>query len=134
MAGGTVQPQQCSLQEPFLKGNSTLEGNSCQVYVRERAQGDLLPSTAIMSRQPSPLPHSQQMYHQIPLAPSSSKQKTKSHVAGITAGAEDVKYQAKYKELKKKVKEIELVRRLQRHTAVLDGAEMSVGRTMTSCT
>ncbi|KIP12762.1 hypothetical protein PHLGIDRAFT_32669 [Phlebiopsis gigantea 11061_1 CR5-6] len=61
-----------------------------------------------MSRQPSPLPHNQQMYHQIPLAPSSSRQKTKSHVVGIAAGAEDVKYQAKYKELKKKVKEIEL--------------------------
>ena len=28
---------------------------------------------------------------------------------GITAGAEDVKYQAKYRELKKKVKEIESV-------------------------
>lgn len=28
---------------------------------------------------------------------------------GITAGAEDVKYHAKYKELKKKVKEIEAV-------------------------
>ena len=50
------------------------------------------------------------MYHQIPLAQSSSRQKTKSHVVGIAAGAEDVKYQAKYKELKKKVKEIELVR------------------------
>ena len=50
------------------------------------------------------------MFHQIPLAPSSSKQKTRSHVPGITAGAEDVKYQAKYKELKKTVKEIELVR------------------------
>ena len=49
------------------------------------------------------------MYHQIPHAPSSSKQKAKPHVPGITAGAEDVKYQAKYKELRKKVKEIELV-------------------------
>ena len=28
---------------------------------------------------------------------------------GITAGAEDVKYQAKYRDLKKKVKEIESV-------------------------
>ncbi|KAI0772138.1 hypothetical protein BD413DRAFT_548652 [Trametes elegans] len=34
------------------------------------------------------------------------KQKQRS-IMGITAGAEDVKYQAKYKELKKKVKEIE---------------------------
>ncbi|KAJ6539666.1 hypothetical protein B0H19DRAFT_1180055 [Mycena capillaripes] len=30
---------------------------------------------------------------------------------GIAAGAEDVKYQAKYKDLKRKVKEIEAVRR-----------------------
>lgn len=28
---------------------------------------------------------------------------------GVTAGAEDVKYQAKYKELKRKVKDIEAV-------------------------
>ena len=67
-----------------------------------------------MSRQASPGPapssHSLQMYHQIPVALPASKGKTKSHVTGITAGAEDVKYQAKYKELKKKVKEIELVR------------------------
>ncbi|KAF5359024.1 hypothetical protein D9758_004854 [Tetrapyrgos nigripes] len=47
-----------------------------------------------MSRHPSPGP-----------APS---QRTKSKPAmGITAGAEDVKYQGKYKELKRKVKEIE---------------------------
>ena len=32
---------------------------------------------------------------------------------GITAGAEDVKYQAKYRELKKKVKEIESVSHYQ---------------------
>ena len=37
------------------------------------------------------------------------KQKQRA-MMGITAGAEDVKYQAKYRELKKKVKEIELVR------------------------
>lgn len=57
------------------------------------------------------------MYHQIPLAPSSSKQRTKSSVPGITAGAEDVKYHAKYKELKKKVKEIELVCPTSNYTA-----------------
>ena len=56
------------------------------------------------------------MFHQIPLnssaaaAGSSAKLRNKPYVAGITAGAEDVKYQAKYKELKKKVKEIESVR------------------------
>ena len=36
------------------------------------------------------------------------KQKQRS-IMGITAGAEDVKYQAKYRDLKKKVKEIESV-------------------------
>ncbi len=36
---------------------------------------------------------------------------------GITAGAEDVKYQAKYRELKKKVKEIEMVSHYSQYTA-----------------
>ena len=40
------------------------------------------------------------------------KQKQRS-IMGITAGAEDVKYQAKYRELKKKVKEIESVSHAQ---------------------
>ncbi|KAI9000804.1 hypothetical protein BD414DRAFT_404801 [Trametes punicea] len=39
-------------------------------------------------------------------APMERKQKQRG-IIGITAGAEDTKYQAKYKELKKKVKEIE---------------------------
>ncbi|KAJ3808970.1 hypothetical protein F5876DRAFT_44927 [Lentinula aff. lateritia] len=38
---------------------------------------------------------------------SRTKSKPSAHFMGITAGAEDVKYQAKYKELKRKVKEIE---------------------------
>ncbi|KAJ4479240.1 hypothetical protein J3R30DRAFT_2737127 [Lentinula aciculospora] len=38
---------------------------------------------------------------------SRTKSKPPTHPMGITAGAEDVKYQAKYKELKRKVKEIE---------------------------
>ena len=38
------------------------------------------------------------------------RQKSKAYATGIAAGAEDVKYQAKYKELKRKVKEIETVR------------------------
>jgi hypothetical protein len=37
------------------------------------------------------------------------RQKQKLPVIGITAGAEDAKYQAKYKDLKRKVKEIEAV-------------------------
>ncbi|OBZ76554.1 hypothetical protein A0H81_03851 [Grifola frondosa] len=68
-----------------------------------------------MSRQPSPpIPN----YHINPpatfappalaaLPAYAYKQKQKQFVSGITAGVEDVKYQAKYKELKKKVKEIE---------------------------
>lgn len=47
-------------------------------------------------------------------APSAAKgghkAKANSTVYGIAAGAEDQKYQNKYKELSKKVKEIELVR------------------------
>ena len=51
----------------------------------------------------------------IPSNPSISaqydrKQKQRA-MMGITAGAEDVKYQAKYRDLKKKVKEIESVSR-----------------------
>lgn len=70
-----------------------------------------------MSRHESPLdtPHNLvQMYRRLPpsAAEAVSKFKVKGHVAGITAGAEDVKYQAKYKELKKKVKEIESVCRV----------------------
>lgn len=44
------------------------------------------------------------------------KQKQRS-IMGITAGAEDVKYQAKYRELKKKVKEIEMVSHYSQYTA-----------------
>lgn len=70
-----------------------------------------------MSRQPSPGPslphmHASSLYHPPGLANNPQfiqKQKNKNYVAGITAGVEDVKYQAKYKELKKKVKEIEMV-------------------------
>ncbi|KAL0580066.1 hypothetical protein V5O48_001925 [Marasmius crinis-equi] len=53
-----------------------------------------------MSRNPSPSPLS----HSIPPPPA---RKSKNAPMGITAGAEDVKYQTKYKELKRKVKEIE---------------------------
>jgi hypothetical protein len=53
-----------------------------------------------MSSRPSPGPSTQS---------ASSRQKQKPHIIGIAAGAEDVKYQAKYKDLKRKVKEIEAV-------------------------
>jgi hypothetical protein len=39
----------------------------------------------------------------------STRQKNKAYATGIAAGVEDEKYQAKYKELKRKVKEIEMV-------------------------
>lgn len=80
----------------------------------------------IMSRNPSPAP---------PSAPA-SRSKHKSYTPiGITAGAgaDDVKYQAKYKELKRKVKDIENVRRAPPTSFSLFDA-CSLSRTMTSCT
>lgn len=59
-------------------------------------------SPTIMSSHPSPGPSTQ---------PLSSRHKQKPHTVGIAAGAEDAKYQAKYKDLKRKVKEIETVSR-----------------------
>jgi hypothetical protein len=64
-----------------------------------------------MSRHPSPgpshpQPQTPQIFQQV-TAPV--RQKSKAYATGIAAGAEDVKYQAKYKELKRKVKEIEAV-------------------------
>ncbi|KAL6305790.1 hypothetical protein BKA93DRAFT_776769 [Sparassis latifolia] len=68
-----------------------------------------------MSRQPSPGPSHlslQPTYHSPvvlanPAFQQPKPQRQKAYVSGITAGVEDVKYQAKYKDLKKKVKEIE---------------------------
>lgn len=57
---------------------------------------------SIMSRNPSPVPQPP------PAAPPA--QRTKQKPLTIAAGAEDVKYQAKYKELKRKVKDVEAVR------------------------
>lgn len=67
-----------------------------------------------MSRHPSPGP-SHSAPH-IPPQPSAapSRRSRPSHSIGIAAGAEDVKYQGKYKDLKRKVKEIEGVS----HTSV----------------
>lgn len=64
-----------------------------------------------MSRHPSPGPsHSvPQIFPQAASAPS--RRSRPSHSIGIAAGAEDVKYQGKYKDLKRKVKEIEGVGR-----------------------
>lgn len=57
----------------------------------------------IMSRQPSPGPSTS-----VSQPPLSIKIRQKPSV-GLAAGAEDAKYQAKYKDLKRKVKEIEAV-------------------------
>lgn len=58
-----------------------------------------------MSRQPSPGPS-----HFPPSAQhANNRQKSKNYTQGIAAGAEDAKYKTKYRELKKKVKEIETV-------------------------
>ena len=50
------------------------------------------------------------MFVQPALVTPSARQKNKPYATGIAAGVEDEKYQAKYKELKRKVKEIEMVR------------------------
>ena len=63
---------------------------------------------AIMSRHPSPGPSSQPA--QPPPSISARQKPPKPYPIGIAAGAEDVKYQTKYKELKRKVKDIESVR------------------------
>lgn len=65
-----------------------------------------------MSRQPSPGPS-----HFPPSAQhANNRQKSKNYTQGIAAGAEDAKYKTKYRELKKKVKEIEMV---SQHDAIL---------------
>lgn len=60
-----------------------------------------------MSRHPSPGPSVHNAQHG-PSA-SSARRSRPTHPIGIAAGAEDVKYHAKYKDLKRKVKEIEAV-------------------------
>ncbi|KAA1466578.1 hypothetical protein DENSPDRAFT_43649 [Dentipellis sp. KUC8613] len=59
-----------------------------------------------MSRHPSPGPS--QLASHGPTFHANSRQKSnKVHTTGIAAGAEDAKYKAKYRELRKKVREIE---------------------------
>ncbi|EIN10518.1 hypothetical protein PUNSTDRAFT_51149 [Punctularia strigosozonata HHB-11173 SS5] len=60
-----------------------------------------------MSRQLSPGSANAHPHFQQPATPQSVRQKAKVYAPGIVAGVEDVKYQAKYKDLKRKVKEIE---------------------------
>lgn len=64
-----------------------------------------LPPITTMSRHPSPGPS-----HSLSVPQPPRQKQSKSYPTGIAAGAEDVKYQAKYKELKRTVKEIEAVR------------------------
>ncbi|TFK20348.1 hypothetical protein FA15DRAFT_625528 [Coprinopsis marcescibilis] len=58
-----------------------------------------------MSRNPSPAPPS--VHHTPQQSSSSIRQKQKPFAISINAGAEDVRYQAKYKDLKRKVKDVE---------------------------
>lgn len=73
-------------------------------WLRPRELPDHFPSRPPMSRYDPAQPQFQQ-----PATPQTVRQKSKAYASGIVAGVEDVKYQAKYKELKRKVKEIELV-------------------------
>lgn len=59
-----------------------------------------------MSPVPSPAPHPLPSQSQLAVP---IRQKQKPAPIGIAAGAEDAKYHAKYKELKRKVKDIETV-------------------------
>ncbi|KII95008.1 hypothetical protein PLICRDRAFT_96592, partial [Plicaturopsis crispa FD-325 SS-3] len=59
-----------------------------------------------MSRHPSPGPSHGHIFQPVS-TPSTRYQKSRAYMTGIAAGAEDTKYATKYKELKKKVKEIE---------------------------
>ncbi|KAI6003641.1 hypothetical protein EDD15DRAFT_2359938 [Pisolithus albus] len=61
-----------------------------------------------MSSVRSPGPSNNPMLTQSASNTPSARQKNRAYTAGIAAGVEDEKYQAKYKELKRKVKEIEL--------------------------
>ena len=68
-----------------------------------------------MSRQPSPGPS-----HFPPSAQlTNNRQKSKNYTQGIAAGAEDAKYKTKYRELKKKVKEIEMVTQPRYHPRIV---------------
>lgn len=76
----------------------------------------LLIISSLMSRQPSPGPshnpnHGHFFQAAVPLPTPPVRQKSKAYSSGIAAGAEDVKYAAKYRDLKRKVKEIEGVSR-----------------------
>lgn len=60
-----------------------------------------------MSRQPSPGPSHPPSHPPFHPTQPSARQRPKPYATGIAAGAEDAKYKTKYRELKKKVKEIE---------------------------
>ena len=62
-----------------------------------------------MSRQPSPGPSHPPSHPPFHPTQPSARQRPKPYATGIAAGAEDAKYKTKYRELKKKVKEIEAV-------------------------
>lgn len=82
----------------------------------------------IHSPSPLTLPHLQ-MPAQSVSATTAPRQKSKAYATGIAAGVEDEKYQTKYKELKRKVKEIETVSKHHNTRCILNSPAF---RTMTS--
>jgi hypothetical protein len=80
---------------------------------------------------PTPLSHPQMPAQSIS-ATSANRQKSKTYATGIAAGVEDEKYQTKYKELKRKVREIETVCNYNASTFMY--SPVPTFRTMTSCT
>ena len=101
----------------------------------------LLVST-MMPRPPSPSPaYSASSYstHNPSISAQYERKQKQRALMGITAGAEDEKYKGKYRDLKKKVKEIESVSHDQSTSSmpsalILSACHLSrFRRTMTSC-
>ena len=89
------------------------------VWGTSAKKGNMTVGTTSASIEPAP------MESPAPAAPARSKPPI-----GIAAGAEDAKYQVKYKELKRKVKDIEAVSPSSQHCCPCSPSS----RTTTSCT
>jgi hypothetical protein len=83
---------------------SSARNNTAEFQVQHLPATATLSFPPIMSPVPSPAPLPPQNQASV-----SGRHKHKPFAVGIAAGAEDAKYQAKYKELKRKVKDIENV-------------------------
>jgi hypothetical protein len=102
--------------EPCNKPTSVIQRRT-DVVVPAVPRSHPSDAASTMSRPLSPGPAPSHPQFQQPATPQTVRQKAKVYAPGIVAGVEDVKYQAKYKDLKRKVKEIEAVRRLARRLA-----------------